>query len=261
MNREIEQLGATVKAQWATLGQFDFVNVVEAPDEKTIARVSLELGSRGTGKYETLTRDPDRRLHRLDLSDAGAPARRPADAPGSARARRRPARGSTRIVQALKRSPQGPRSSARPETPGIADDAPCSISASRTSTAWSAAAAGSASTSSSSGRRYRWWRASQMRWRRRGSAASARARRRRALEGSKAFCKEVMAAAGVPTAGYAVVDRRRGGPESDHALSRGDQGRRSGCGQGRDHRRGAKQQAREALESCSCSGASGPSGW
>ena len=46
VNNEIEQLGATVKAQWATLGHFDFVNVVEAPDEKTMARVSLELGSR-----------------------------------------------------------------------------------------------------------------------------------------------------------------------------------------------------------------------
>jgi uncharacterized protein with GYD domain len=58
VNREIEQLGATVKAQWATLGHFDFVNVVEAPDEKTIARVSLELGSRGTARYETLSAIP-----------------------------------------------------------------------------------------------------------------------------------------------------------------------------------------------------------
>jgi uncharacterized protein with GYD domain len=58
VNREIEQLGATVTQQWATLGRFDFVNVVEAPDEATIARVSLELGSRGTGKYETLVAIP-----------------------------------------------------------------------------------------------------------------------------------------------------------------------------------------------------------
>ena len=58
VSREIEQLGATVKAQWATLGHFDFVNVVEAPDENTIAKVSLELGSRGTAKYETLTAIP-----------------------------------------------------------------------------------------------------------------------------------------------------------------------------------------------------------
>ena len=58
VNREVEQLGATVKAQWATLGQFDFINVIEAPDEKTIARVSLELGARGTARYETLIAIP-----------------------------------------------------------------------------------------------------------------------------------------------------------------------------------------------------------
>lgn len=58
INREVEQLGAKVLAQWATLGRFDFINVVEAPDEKTIARVSLELGSRGTVQYETLSAIP-----------------------------------------------------------------------------------------------------------------------------------------------------------------------------------------------------------
>ena len=58
VNQEVEQLGATVKAQWATLGHFDFVNIVEAPDEKTMARVSLELGSRGTAHYESLAAIP-----------------------------------------------------------------------------------------------------------------------------------------------------------------------------------------------------------
>jgi uncharacterized protein with GYD domain len=58
VNREIEQLGASVRAQWAVLGRFDFVNVVEAPDEQTMARISLELGSRGTAKYESLTAIP-----------------------------------------------------------------------------------------------------------------------------------------------------------------------------------------------------------
>jgi uncharacterized protein with GYD domain len=58
VNKEIEQLGATVKAQWAVLGRFDFVNVVEAADEKTMARVSLELGSRGTARYESLAAIP-----------------------------------------------------------------------------------------------------------------------------------------------------------------------------------------------------------
>jgi uncharacterized protein with GYD domain len=58
VNSEIEQLGAKVTAQWATLGRFDFVNVVEAPDEQTMARVSLELGSRGTAKYESMSAIP-----------------------------------------------------------------------------------------------------------------------------------------------------------------------------------------------------------
>lgn len=58
VNREVEQLGAKVVAQWATLGEFDFISIVEAPDERTMARVSLELGSRGTGRYETLAAIP-----------------------------------------------------------------------------------------------------------------------------------------------------------------------------------------------------------
>jgi uncharacterized protein with GYD domain len=54
VNKEIEQLGATVKAQWATLGRYDFVNVVEAPDDLTIAKVSVALGARGSAKLESL---------------------------------------------------------------------------------------------------------------------------------------------------------------------------------------------------------------
>jgi uncharacterized protein with GYD domain len=58
VNKEVQQLGATVQAQWATLGHVDFISVIEAPDEGTMARVSLELGSRGTGRYETLAAIP-----------------------------------------------------------------------------------------------------------------------------------------------------------------------------------------------------------
>jgi uncharacterized protein with GYD domain len=58
VNREVEQLGATVKAQWATLGHFDFISIVEASDDRTMARVSLELGSRGTARYESLSAIP-----------------------------------------------------------------------------------------------------------------------------------------------------------------------------------------------------------
>ena len=58
VNKEVESLGAEVKAQWATLWQYDFVNIVEAPDEATMARVSMELGSRGTARYESLAAIP-----------------------------------------------------------------------------------------------------------------------------------------------------------------------------------------------------------
>ncbi|MGI8659662.1 MAG: GYD domain-containing protein [Thermoleophilaceae bacterium] len=58
VNKEIEQLGASVTAQWAVLERYDFVNIVKAPDEATMARVSLELGSRGTSRYESLAAIP-----------------------------------------------------------------------------------------------------------------------------------------------------------------------------------------------------------
>ena len=55
VNRDVEELGAKVVHPWATLGPFDFVNVVEAPDAATIARVSVALGARGSAKLQTLT--------------------------------------------------------------------------------------------------------------------------------------------------------------------------------------------------------------
>ena len=58
VNHEVEQLGAKVVAQWAVLGRLAFVNIVEAPDEATMAKVSLELGSRGTARYESLAAIP-----------------------------------------------------------------------------------------------------------------------------------------------------------------------------------------------------------
>ena len=58
VNKEVEQIGAKVQAQYATLGQYDFVTIVEAPDEKTMAKVSVELGSRGTMSSQTLAAMP-----------------------------------------------------------------------------------------------------------------------------------------------------------------------------------------------------------
>src|SRR5437764_12354301 len=54
VNRDVEELGAKVLHQWATLGEFDFVNVVEAPDTATIAKVSVALGARGSTRIQTL---------------------------------------------------------------------------------------------------------------------------------------------------------------------------------------------------------------
>ena len=54
VNHDLEELGAKVLHQWATLGEFDFVNVVEAPDTATVARVSVALASRGSTRIETL---------------------------------------------------------------------------------------------------------------------------------------------------------------------------------------------------------------
>jgi uncharacterized protein with GYD domain len=54
VNREIEAMGARVTQQYAVLGGYDFINILEAPDNETIARISVELGSRGTVSLTTM---------------------------------------------------------------------------------------------------------------------------------------------------------------------------------------------------------------
>ncbi|HTZ08384.1 MAG TPA: GYD domain-containing protein [Acidimicrobiales bacterium] len=58
VNAEVEAMGATVVAQWALLGQYDFATVLEAPDEKVVTRVAVTLGARGTLKTKTLMAVP-----------------------------------------------------------------------------------------------------------------------------------------------------------------------------------------------------------
>lgn len=54
VNKEIEAMGARLVSQWAVLGPYDFVNIVEAPDNETIVRLSVNLGARGTVQFLTM---------------------------------------------------------------------------------------------------------------------------------------------------------------------------------------------------------------
>jgi len=54
VNKEIESMGARGKAQYATMGGYDFVNIIEAPSNEVMARLAVELGSRGTIQITTL---------------------------------------------------------------------------------------------------------------------------------------------------------------------------------------------------------------
>ena len=58
VNKEIERFGAKVTAQYAVLGPYDFVSIVDCPDNETIARVSVELASRGSIRLMTLAATP-----------------------------------------------------------------------------------------------------------------------------------------------------------------------------------------------------------
>lgn len=53
VNKEVEAMGAKILAQYALLGPYDFVNILEAPSNELISRVAVELGSRGT--LQTMT--------------------------------------------------------------------------------------------------------------------------------------------------------------------------------------------------------------
>lgn len=48
VNKEIEAFGAKVLQQYSVLGPYDFINIVEAPNNEAVTKVSIELGSRGT---------------------------------------------------------------------------------------------------------------------------------------------------------------------------------------------------------------------
>jgi len=54
VNKEVEATGVKILCQYALLGQYDFINILEAPNNQAIAKVALELGARGTLKTMTM---------------------------------------------------------------------------------------------------------------------------------------------------------------------------------------------------------------
>ena len=54
VNKEMENMGAKIIAQYATLGPYDYVNIVEAANNHVITRVAAELGARGTVEPMTM---------------------------------------------------------------------------------------------------------------------------------------------------------------------------------------------------------------
>ncbi|MHB0867456.1 MAG: GYD domain-containing protein [Thermoleophilia bacterium] len=58
VNQDVESMGVKILSQYALLGQYDFINILEAPDNDTIVRMSVEIGSRGSVQMQTLPAVP-----------------------------------------------------------------------------------------------------------------------------------------------------------------------------------------------------------
>lgn len=58
VNEEMSRVGIQTVHQYAALGPYHFINIVEAENEQAIARAALELGSRGTAEYEIVPAMP-----------------------------------------------------------------------------------------------------------------------------------------------------------------------------------------------------------
>ena len=55
VDKEVELMGVKILTQYALLGQYDFVNIVEAPSDEIAAKLAINLSARGTVQTLTLT--------------------------------------------------------------------------------------------------------------------------------------------------------------------------------------------------------------
>ena len=77
VNRELEGKGIKVRAQYAVLGPYDFVTILEAPDNETVSSVSIEMGARGSVNMMTLPAIPlDAFIARLQRGQSRGSRRR-----------------------------------------------------------------------------------------------------------------------------------------------------------------------------------------
>jgi len=58
VNKEVEEMGGKILAQYAILGEYDFINIIETVGNTTITKIALELGSRGTLQTTTMAAIP-----------------------------------------------------------------------------------------------------------------------------------------------------------------------------------------------------------
>jgi len=54
VNKEVEHMGVKILDQYALLGQYDFVNILEAPSNEAIAKLAIRMSAKGTTQTMTL---------------------------------------------------------------------------------------------------------------------------------------------------------------------------------------------------------------
>ena len=62
VNKEVEAMGIQIVSQLSLLGPYDFINILEAPDNEAVVKLAVELGSRGILQTLTMAAMPIEKL-------------------------------------------------------------------------------------------------------------------------------------------------------------------------------------------------------